>query len=317
MVDKQDFTLSELANLTDTNMVGDGKVIINHICSVDSSSEFGITFITNKKYLKYLDNCKASAVIINADIDLGKYPNINFLISNNPYLTYAKISKIFWLKLNSVNENGISQSAFIEDSSKISDKASVGANVYIGKNVEVLENVLIHPNVTIYDNVKIGPDTIIHSGSVIGSDGFGYVYSNEKYEKIYHFGGVEIGSDVEIGSNCSIDRGSIGNTVIGSGTKLDNLVHVAHNVQIGENSAIAGCCGFAGSSKIGKNFRIGGMSGVLGHLNICDNVEVGPHTLITKNIHKPGEYTGIMPAQKKEDWIRSTIFIKKNGKRRD
>ena len=155
---------------------------------------------------------------------------------------------------------------------------------------------------------------IIHPNSVLGSDGFGFAPENESYQKIEQLGGLEIGDNVEIGAGCTIDRGAISNTIISDGVKLDNQIHIAHNVSLGSNSAIAACCAIAGSTKIGKNFKMGGLSGVLGHLEICDDVTIGAHTLITKSIKSSGNYIGIMPAQNHMNWSKSAVFIKKRGK---
>ena len=160
----------------------------------------------------------------------------------------------------------------------------------------------------------ISSNTTIHYGSVLGSDGFGFAPSKNGYVKIEQLGGLKIGKNVEIGANCSIDRGALDDTEIHDGVILDNLIHIAHNVVLGENSAIAASCAIAGSTKIGKNFQMGGLSGVLGHLEICDDVTVGAHTLITKNISKPGNYIGIMPAQDHKDWAKTATLIKKLDK---
>jgi UDP-3-O-[3-hydroxymyristoyl] glucosamine N-acyltransferase len=145
----------------------------------------------------------------------------------------------------------------------------------------------------------------------LGSDGFGYAPSKNGYVKIEQLGKLVIGKNVEIGALCTIDRGALDNTEIHDGVKLDNLIQIAHNVVLGENSAIAASCAIAGSTVIGKNFQMGGLSGVLGHLSICDNVTIGAHTLITKSINESGNYIGIMPAQKQKDWAKSSVFIKK------
>ena len=163
-------------------------------------------------------------------------------------------------------------------------------------------------------DVEINSDTTINYGTVLGSDGFGFAPSNKGYVKIEQLGGLKIGKNVEIGANCTIDRGALDNTEIHDGVILDNLIHIAHNVVLGKNSAIAASCAIAGSSKIGQNFQMGGLSGVLGHLDICDDVTVGAHTLITKSIKQPGNYIGIMPAQDSGDWAKSSIFIKNLGK---
>ena len=160
-------------------------------------------------------------------------------------------------------------------------------------------------------NVEIGTNTIVHFNAVLGSDGFGYASNEDGYIKIEQLGKLIVGNDVEIGSGCTIDRGAIENTEIHDGVKLDNQVHIAHNVILGENSAIAASCAIAGSTIIGKNLQMGGLSGILGHLNIADNVLIGAHTLITKSIKKSGNYIGIMPAQEQKDWAKSSVFIKR------
>ena len=183
-----------------------------------------------------------------------------------------------------------------------------------GGPVIIKDNVVIHANCSIVKNVSISSNCLIHPGCVLGSDGFGFAPSQNGYVKIEQLGGLKIGKNVEIGANCSIDRGALDDTEIKDGVILDNLIHIAHNVILGEDSAIAASCAIAGSTKIGKNFRMGGLSGVLGHLEICDDVSVGAHTLITKDIQEPGDYVGIMPAQSHKNWAKSSVFIKKQGK---
>jgi UDP-3-O-[3-hydroxymyristoyl] glucosamine N-acyltransferase len=162
-------------------------------------------------------------------------------------------------------------------------------------------------------NVEVGKNSIIHPNSVLGSDGFGYAPNHPGYVKIEQLGKLIVGNSVEIGASCTIDRGAIDHTEIHDGVKLDNQVHIAHNVILGKNSAIAASCAIAGSTVIGENLQMGGLSGILGHLEICDNVLIGAHTLITKNITDPGDYVGIMPAQEKKDWAKSSVFIKKRN----
>ena len=198
--------------------------------------------------------------------------------------------------------------------SVISKNVYIGPHVYIGPNCVIEDNVTINANCSIVQNVSISANTTIHYGSVLGSDGFGFAPSKNGYVKIEQLGGLKIGKNVEIGANCSIDRGALDDTEIHDGVILDNLIHIAHNVVLGESSAIAASCAIAGSTKIGKNFQMGGLSGVLGHLEICDDVTVGAHTLITKNISKPGNYIGIMPAQDHKDWAKTATLIKKLDK---
>ena len=305
------FTLGELAKATNTEVVGNSDCHINNLSTIDNASEGSITFLTNQKYLHSLDNCMASAIVVSKEFKEDN--RFNFLKSEDPYLTYAKLSKIFKYEEESLSPS-IHESAVISELSSIGNNVHIGPNVFIGPNCSIKDNVFIHANCSIVKNVSISSNCLIHPGCVIGSDGFGFAPSQNGYVKIEQLGGLKIGKNVEIGANCSIDRGALDDTEIKDGVILDNLIHIAHNVILGEDSAIAASCAIAGSTKIGKNFRMGGLSGVLGHLEICDDVSVGAHTLITKDIQEPGDYVGIMPAQSHKNWAKSSVFIKKQGK---
>ena len=305
------FTLGELAKATNTEVVGNSDCHINNLSTIDNASEGSITFLTNQKYLHSLDNCMASAIVVSKEFKEDN--RFNFLKSEDPYLTYAKLSKIFKYEEESLSPS-IHESAVISELSSIGNNVHIGPNVFIGPNCSIKDNVFIHANCSIVKNVSISSNCLIHPGCVLGSDGFGFAPSQNGYVKIEQLGGLKIGKNVEIGANCSIDRGALDDTEIKDGVILDNLIHIAHNVILGEDSAIAASCAIAGSTKIGKNFRMGGLSGVLGHLEICDDVSVGAHTLITKDIKEPGDYVGIMPAQSHKNWAKSSVFIKKQGK---
>ena len=305
------FTLGELAKATNTEVVGNSDCHINNLSTIDNASEGSITFLTNQKYLHSLDNCMASAIVVSKEFKEDN--RFNFLKSEDPYLTYAKLSKIFKYEEESLSPS-IHESAVISELSSIGNNVHIGPNVFIGPNCSIKDNVFIHANCSIVKNVSISSNCLIHPGFVLGSDGFGFAPSQNGYVKIEQLGGLKIGKNVEIGANCSIDRGALDDTEIKDGVILDNLIHIAHNVILGEDSAIAASCAIAGSTKIGKNFRMGGLSGVLGHLEICDDVSVGAHTLITKDIQEPGDYVGIMPAQSHKNWAKSSVFIKKQGK---
>jgi|TARA_B100001540_G_scaffold51899_4_gene46872 UDP-3-O-[3-hydroxymyristoyl] glucosamine N-acyltransferase len=305
------FTLGELAKATNTEVVGNSDCHINNLSTIDNASEGSITFLTNQKYLHSLDNCMASAIVVSKEFKEDN--RFNFLKSEDPYLTYAKLSKIFKYEEESLSPS-IHESAVISELSSIGNNVHIGPNVFIGPNCSIKDNVFIHANCSIVKNVSISSNCLIHPGCVLGSDGFGFAPSQNGYVKIEQLGGLKIGKNVEIGANCSIDRGALDDTEIKDGVILDNLIHIAHNVILGEDSAIAASCAIAGSTKIGKNFRMGGLSGVLGHLEICDDVSVGAHTLITKDIQEPGDYVGIMPAQSHKNWAKSSVFIKKQGK---
>ena len=311
MPKQKSFTLKELAKVTESVLIGDPNAVIDNISSITSANKTSITFLSNAKYSSLLANSKACAVIVYKDFeDDSKF---NYLKSDDPYATYAKLTKLFKDEPELMMPF-IHDSAVISDTSSISNKVHIGANVFIGPNCIINENVVINANCSLVKDVEIGSGTIINFGTVLGSDGFGFAPSNKGYVKIEQLGGLKIGKNVEIGANCTIDRGALDNTEIHDGVILDNLIHIAHNVVLGKNSAIAASCAIAGSSKIGQNFQMGGLSGVLGHLDICDDVTVGAHTLITKSIKQPGNYIGIMPAQDSGDWAKSSIFIKNLGK---
>ena len=311
MPKQKSFTLKELAKVTESILIGDPSIVVDNISSIANANSTSVTFLSNLKYSSSLANSKACAVVVHKNFeDDNKF---NYLKSDDPYLTYAKLTKLFKDESELVIPF-IHDSAVISDTASVSKKVHIGANVFIGPNCIINENVVINANCSLVKDVEIDSDTTINYGTVLGSDGFGFAPSNKGYVKIEQLGGLKIGKNVEIGANCTIDRGALDNTEIHDGVILDNLIHIAHNVVLGKNSAIAASCAIAGSSKIGKNFQMGGLSGVLGHLDICDDVTVGAHTLITKSIKQPGNYIGIMPAQDSGDWAKSSIFIKNLGK---
>jgi len=305
------FKLEELAKLTDSYVIGDPECVVDNLSTISSASESSITFLTNSRYSGNLKNSKACAVLVDENYKEDK--NFNYLKSKDPYLAYATLSKLFKGESNNIFPF-VDKSAVISENSVISKNVYIGPHVYIGPNCVIEDNVTINANCSIVQNVSISSNTTIQYGSVLGSDGFGFAPSKNGYVKIEQLGGLKIGKNVEIGANCTIDRGALDDTEIHDGVILDNLIHIAHNVVLGENSAIAASCAIAGSTKIGKNFQMGGLSGVLGHLEICDDVIVGAHTLITKSISKPGNYIGIMPAQDHKDWAKTATLIKKLDK---
>ena len=304
------FNLADLEKILDATLVGNPECVVDNLATISNSNDTSISFITNKKYTQHLNDSKAAAVIVSSDFKIKK--DGNYLKCDDPYSAYAKLTHVF--KSSDHDLPFIHPSAVISEDSEIDENVYIGPNVFIGPNCKIKKNVKINANCSIVKNVTIGEDSLIHHGSVLGSDGFGFAPSKNGYTKIEQLGGLKIGKKVEVGANCTIDRGALDDTVISDGVIFDNQIHIAHNVIIGRNSAIAASCAIAGSSVIGKNFQMGGLSGVLGHLKICDNVKVSAHTLITRNIDEPGEYIGIMPAQEHKAWAKSAIFIKNKGK---
>ncbi len=301
------YSLKDLADKVNGKIVGDPKTIIDSISTIQNASSGCISFLSNPKYKKFLSSSSASAIIVSHEFsdDL----KTSGIIVDDPYIAYAIISSLFNQHKNPYPKETISY--FVHETAEVDDTAVIGPNVYIGPECKIGENSIIHANSSLVMNVEIGKNTIVHFNSVLGSDGFGYAADKGEYYKIEQLGKLIIGDNVEIGAGCTIDRGAIENTEIHDGVKLDNQVHIAHNVTLGKNSAIAASCAIAGSTTIGKNLQMGGLSGILGHLQITDNVFIGAHTLITKSIKKPGNYVGIMPAQEHKDWAKSSVFIKR------
>ncbi|MAS00027.1 MAG: UDP-3-O-(3-hydroxymyristoyl)glucosamine N-acyltransferase [Nitrosomonadales bacterium] len=317
------------------SLIIDGKcsnknLLIDNFSSLKSSNESSITFFIDRKLITDLKNTKARVVILKKeDVNLRKG---DWIIVDDPYLAFAKVAN-FFLKKNSFNPY-IHQNATIgEDSkiskncyigpfnsighmSKISDNVIISSNVSIGDNVTIGKGTKLYPNVTIGNNVVIGSNCEIFSNASIGSDGFGYAQDmNNEWNKIPQIGSVIIHDNVDIGSNTTIDRGAIDNTVIKSGVKIDNQVQVGHNCYIDENTIIAGCVGIAGSTEIGKNCKIGGAAMILGHLKIKDNITISPGTMITKSLIKSNKkYTAIMPFMEHDNWLKLAIKLKEKGK---
>jgi len=309
--EKKHFSIKFISEYIDASIVGDVDLKIDNIATIESAEEGSITFLSNSKYNKLLERTRASVVIVKEGTKINSEKT--FLTCSDPYLAYAKLSKLFSSEID-FSKGTFTDNSFIHETAFIGKNVVIGPNVFIGENSVIGDQTVVYPNTTILKDVAIGQDCVIHPNSVLGSDGFGFASEKNNFHKIEQLGALKIGDNVEIGAGCTIDKGAISNTLIADGVKLDNQIHIAHNVSIGSNSAIAACCAIAGSSKIGKNFKMGGLSGVLGHLEICDDVTVGAHTLITKSIKSPGNYIGIMPAQNHMNWSKSAVFIKKRGK---
>lgn len=297
-----------LPEFSDKEITGIGKI--------ETAREDEITFIANPVYEKFFSGTSAGCVIVSRKFNEALYQRLDdrklpLLRVEDPYLSFLTLLDVMSPQTE-LQKVGIDENAVISDTAEISsDEVRIGANCFIGAKVkigarvsilpntvilagaEISDDVLIYPNVTIYQGTKIGKRVIIHSGTVIGSDGFGQAKNSDgTFQKIPQKGIVVIGDDVEIGSNCSIDRATMGETIIHRGVKLDNMIQIAHNVEIGENTVIAAQSGVAGSTKIGKNCMIGGKVGIVGHITICDNVILTAATNVSKSITVPGMYSG-------------------------
>lgn len=304
--------LKQIAEAIAGELIGDGKVMIKGISGIEEAKPGDITFIANSKYYAYLTKTKASAIIVDKKVDVPKRKK-NIIRIANPTLAFTKVVDL--IVPRSITKKGtgahktavigkgvalgkyvsIQAKAVIEDKVSIGDNTVIGAGTYIGEFTQIGSNCLIYPNVTIRERVEIKNRVIIHSGTVIGSDGFGFAAEEKVYQKIPQVGVVIIENDVEIGANVTIDRARFAQTVIGAGTKIDNLVQIAHNVEIGKNSILVSQTGISGSTKIGDNVILAGQTGVVGHVKIGDNVIVAARGVVTKDI-PAGELVSGYPA---------------------
>ena len=315
------YTLSELADRLGAKLHGNGEQIITGLQTLQEAQEGELSFLSHPAYSKYLKTTCASAVILTSAQAVDWVGNA--LILENPYLGYAKISHLF--NNDVVLSIGVHETAVVSTAADVHASAAIGVNVVIEQGVHIAKDVSIDSgtiighdsvigqgtyigrNVTICHGVCIGKHTIIHPNAVIGSDGFGNARAQGQWHKIAQIGGVIIGDDVEVGSCTCIDRGTLNNTVVHNGVRIDNLVQIAHNVVIGKYTAIAAHVGISGSTKIGENCTIAGMVGLAGHLTIADNVHFNGMAMVTKPIHKPGVYasgTGLMDAEK---WRKNVV----------
>ncbi|GBE06683.1 MAG TPA: UDP-3-O-(3-hydroxymyristoyl)glucosamine N-acyltransferase [Nitrospirae bacterium] len=314
--------LKEIAVRIGGAVVGDPEVVITGVSGLKDARKGHISFLAGRKNLRDARDTNASAILTKEEI---KETGASLVIVENPHLAFARVLEIFHNKpfkplgvskeafigrnVDIGNDVSVYPAAFIHDNVMIGDRVAVYPGVYIGENVSIGEDSIIYPNVTVLENVKIGKKTIIHSGTVIGSDGFGYVPDGEKHYKIPQVGGVVIEDNVEIGANVTIDRATIGNTVIGSGTKIDNLTQIAHNVRVGRNCLLIAQAGIAGSTELGNNVVLGGQAGVADHRKIADRVLVGAKSGVGNDL-KQGAYSGI-PAIPHRVWLRAQSIYSK------
>ena len=315
--------LSELAEKINCRLHGD-HCLIENVSDLDAADEGDLAFIYNLKYLDKLKSTNASAIILK-DIWLDDCPK-SALVTENPRLAFVKAAR--FLNPERRYEAGISKSADIADNVsipvsayigpnvviepgvKLGDGVQIGANCVVSANVVIGDNTVIHPNVSIGYATEIGKDCIIYSGTAIGSDGFGYEREGDSYLKIPQLGNVRIGDDVEIGANTAIDRGSLHDTVIHDGVKLDNLVQIAHNVEIGKHTVMSGHSGIAGSTKVGEYCVIGGGVGISDNLEVTDNVMILGRTLVSSSITKPGAYASSMLTDEVKSWRKNALRFK-------
>lgn len=315
-------TLEKLAAFSDSQLIGDGQYCVSGINTLLKAGKDELSFLSNSRYQSHLSVTQAGCVVI-AESEQHLFSG-NKIVAQNPYYVYALISQLF--APSAITEGEVHSSVVFGSHCQVASDVDIGANVVLGCNVAVAkgvkigagcyigdhtsigENTTIYPNVSIYGDTTIGCNSIIHSGVVIGADGFGFAAKKDGvggWQKVYQLGGVDIGDDVEIGAGTTIDRGALDNTTIANGVKIDNQIQIAHNVHIGENTAIAACTAIAGSTNIGKRCTIAGAVGIVGHLTIVDDVHITAMTMVSKSINKAGSYSSGTPMNETAVWRKN------------
>jgi UDP-3-O-[3-hydroxymyristoyl] glucosamine N-acyltransferase len=308
--------LRDLAERCGAELAGNGELMIYRVATLEDADAGSISFLSNARYRSQLASTRAGAVIV-APRDAQATP-LPKLVTANPYGVYARGASIFHPPAAAVP--GVHPTAIIGATASVAASAMVGPNVVIGDRASigeraqihagcavgdgcsVGEDVMLYPRVVLYANSVLGPRTIVHSGAVIGADGFGMAEQDGRWLKVPQVGRVVIGADVEVGANTTIDRGAVGDTVVEDDVKLDNQIQIGHNCRIGAHTAIAGCTGIAGSTTIGRNCKIGGAAMIIGHLDIADGTTISASTGVFESIRSPGVYTSAFPALPHREW---------------
>lgn len=321
-------SVKEIASVVNGEIRGNSDVVISHPAKIETAGKGAISFLANMKYEEYLYNTTASAVLIKKDLELKNKPESTLILVNEPYTAFVKVLNLFNQSL--FEYKGISDLAYIHPEAEIEENVTISAFAYIGKGttikkgsyimqntvvgefVTIGSNCVLYPNVTVYHHCIMGNQCVVHSGTVIGSDGFGFAPNTDgEFDKVPQVGNVEIGNNVEIGSNCSIDRATMGSTEIHDGVKLDNLIQIAHNVVVEKNTVIAAQSGVSGSTKIGKNVIVGGQAGFVGHITIADGTKINAQSGVSKSVEEENQEISGTPAFNWRDELKSKLLFKK------
>ena len=315
------FSLVELADRYGLEFTGEEGKSVNGIATLAEAGPGDIAFFANTRYLLQLASTRAAAVILLPEF-VARCP-VACLVTETPYIAFARISRLFDKSPQSTP--GVHPTAVVSRAAEVHPSASIGphvvvepgavvaaevvlgAGVYLGHDSRLGAGSRILPHAVIYHDVHLGEHCVIHAQAVLGADGFGYASGPEGWEKVCQLGGVRLGDRVEIGAGTTVDRGTLGHTIIEDGVIIDNQVQVGHNCRIGKNTAIAGCTGLAGSTIIGSNCTLAGGVGVVGHVEICDNVHVTGMTMVTKSITRPGSFSSGTPMTSTRDWKRNAV----------
>ena len=304
-----EFTAKQIADFLGGRVEGNEQAVVNTFAKIEEGKEGAISFLSNPKYTNYLYETKASVVLVNEDLKLEHPVGATLIRVKNAYECVARLLQMYAAALP--KKTGIHPLAFVAESATVGKDVYIGPFAVVGDNVTIGDGTMIYPNVTIYDGCRIGSRVIIHAGAVIGADGFGFAPNADGYEKIPQLGIVVIEDDVEIGANTCIDRSTMGQTVIGKGVKLDNLIQVAHNCEIGANTVMSAQVGMAGSTKIGAWCMVGGQAGFSGHIHVADKTFVGAQCGVIGDTKGNGEQLIGSPAMDPKVYFKGMAILRR------
>ena len=304
-----EFTAKQIADFIGGRVEGDEQTTIHTFAKIEEGKEGAITFLSNPKYTHYIYDTKASIVLINDDVELEKPVSATLIRVPNAYECVAKLMQMYAASLP--KKTGIDPLAFISKTAEIGKDVYIAPFAYVGEGVKIGDGTKIFPHVTIYDGCQIGKNVTIHAGAVIGADGFGFAPNQDGYDKIPQMGIVVIEDNVEIGANTCVDRSTMGQTIIHKGVKLDNLIQVAHNCEIGENTVMSAQVGMAGSTKVGAWCMVGGQAGFAGHIHVADKTMVGAQCGVISNTKGNGENLIGSPAMDPKDFFKAKALYRR------
>ncbi len=304
-----EFTAKQIAEFIQGRVEGDENATINTFAKIEEGKPGAISFLSNPKYTHYLYDTESSIVLVNEDVELEKPVKATLIRVANAYECVAKLLQLYQSMMP--RKTGIDSLAFVSPTAKIGKDTYIGPFAYVGDNVEVGEGCTINPHVTIYHGCKIGNRVTLHAGAVIGADGFGFAPNTDNYDKIPQIGNVIIEDDVEIGANTCVDRSTMGSTIVHKGVKLDNLVQVAHNCEVGENTVMSAQAGLAGSTKIGAWCMVGGQAGFAGHIHVADKTFVGAQCGVIGDTKGNGEQLIGSPAMDPKVYFKGMAILRR------
>ena len=312
-----DVRLAEIVEQLGGELIGPPDLPLAGLASLASAGLAHIGFVTGDRHREAMRASRAGALIVPPTLAEEAAQQAALIVTPQPYLYYAKLSQWWARRLRANDIQGVHPTAWIATDAHLGEGVQVGAFAVVEAGARIGAHCRIAPHVVIGARCELGERCIVHAGVVIGADGFGFAPLEGRWEKIEQLGRVRIGCDVEIGANCTIDRGALDDTVIDEGVKLDNLIHIAHNVHVGAHTAMAGCAAVAGSARIGRHCTIGGDAKILGHLVLADHVHISACSVVTRSILKPGTYTGFFPIDDNASWEKNAASLRQLSRLRE